>query len=178
MAERHYRGAFCTGHVPMVGTTSIQFSENAMHEFIEEYKQAHGMQERKGPGTAKLYDMRDQPKRPAPPLPIAGCALASLNTGVYPERQHQTSSKAVGGWWTDPIFQKRYDAPTEAPKVPASMGISTSSQVGQYFHDPELSAHDPVMAKLRAQNGCKRVLPVEENSQFALEALPIQHRLL
>ena len=45
---RSYKGTFCTGHVPMVGTTSIQFSENAMHEYIEEYKQAHGMQEKKG----------------------------------------------------------------------------------------------------------------------------------
>ena len=35
-AGRVYKGTFATGHVPMVGTTSIQFSENTYHEFIEE----------------------------------------------------------------------------------------------------------------------------------------------
>ena len=47
MAEpRVYMGTFATGHTPMVGTTAIQFSENTYHEFIEEYKNAHGMSER------------------------------------------------------------------------------------------------------------------------------------
>jgi hypothetical protein len=34
------------------------------------------------------------------------------------------------------------------------------------------------MDKLRAENGAKRVLPVESNSSFALEDLPTADRLL
>ena len=51
---RIYKGTFCTGHVPMVGTTSIQFSENSFHEYIEEYKNAHGMKVKTGPGLAHV----------------------------------------------------------------------------------------------------------------------------
>ena len=104
---RIYKGTFCTGHVPMVGTTSIQFAENSFHEYIEEYKNAHGLKEKSGPGRAKLYDPRAQPPRPSPKeLPLAGSKLALLGTGQLPERQARTSSKAIGGWWTDPIFQQ------------------------------------------------------------------------
>ena len=77
-----------------------------MHEFIEEYKNAHNLKEKTGPGRAKLYDPRGQPRREAPAeLPMTGCSLARLGTGVKPERQVRTSSKAIGGWWDDPIFK-------------------------------------------------------------------------
>ena len=139
---RVYRGTFCTGHVPMVGTTSIQYSENAMHEFIEEYKSAHGLKEKSGPGRAKLYDPRAQAPRESPAeLPIAGCALARLGTGVHPERQHRTSSKAIGSFWNDPIFQpgaKLKDVvlqPGDKGPLPACMQkremSTTSAEVGQ-----------------------------------------------
>ena len=68
--------------------------------------------------------------------------------------------------------------PGDKGPVPASAGISTSSQVGQYWHDPEINDTDEHLATLRVKNGAKRVLPVEMNSQFALEDLPTQHRLL
>jgi len=178
---RSYKGTFCTGHVPMVGTTSIQFSENAMHEYIEEYKQAHGMQEKKGPGRAKLYDFRAQPKRESPNLPVSGCALGRMYTGCYPERRRMTSSQAVGNWWNDPILAQKPDTskPLEGRHgPPACLRISTNSDYGQYFHDPLITLDDARMAKLRAQNGCKRVLPVEQNSSFALEDLPTADRML
>ena len=183
---RKYLGTFCTGHVPMVGTTSIQFSENSMHEYIEEYKSAHGMKTKSGPGLAKQYDFRTVERKQAPPLPIQGCALGRMNTApsgtLFPQRQTLTSSKAVGGWWNDPIFQQKGEATdfhAKGPPPPCTR-ITTSSEIGQYWHDDEMdNPHaDEDMARLRAANGCKRVLPVEENSQFALEDLPTQHRLL
>uniref|UniRef100_A0A7S2CUA0 Uncharacterized protein n=1 Tax=Haptolina brevifila TaxID=156173 RepID=A0A7S2CUA0_9EUKA len=178
MAERVYRGIFCTGHTPMVGATAIQFGENAKHEFEEDYRSAHGMKEKKGPGLAKVYDFREVPKRPSPALPIAGCALARLGPRPNMARQSVTSSKAVGAWWTNPIFMEMKDAVAQKEGPPASMGLSTSSDCGRYFHDPLISLDDEIMSSLRLENGRKRVLPVEENSQFALEELPVQHRLL
>ena len=68
--------------------------------------------------------------------------------------------------------------PGERGEPPASMGISTSSQVGSYYHDPVLDERDPAMAAARAKNGIRRLLPIESNSQFALEDIPTQHRLL
>jgi hypothetical protein len=180
---RYYKGTFCTGHVPMVGTTSIQFSENAMHEYIEEYKKAHNMQEKKGPGRAKVYDFRAQPKRESPNLPIAGCALGRMYTGAFPERRAKTSSQAVGDWWNDPVLNDPSITDTSKPLdgrhgPPACLRISTNSDYGQYFHDPLITLDDERMAKLRAQNGCKRVLPVEQNSSFALDDLPTADRML
>lgn len=179
-APRVYRGAFCTGHTPMVGTVAIQFTENAMHEFIEEYKQANGMYEKKGPGLAKAHDFRDEPQRPSPPLPMSGCALARLETGNFASRQAPTSSKAVGSWYTDPIFQNSMKETVKPPSkaAPASQGISTTSDLGSFWWDPQLSEKDPVMDKKRSENGIKRLLPVESGSQFALENLPIGDRLL
>jgi len=181
---RVYRGTFCTGHTPMVGSTAIQFSENTMHEFVEEYKSAHGLKHKVGPGNAKAYDPRAQAKRDAPPLPVAGCALARLGTGNKPERTQQTSSKAVGGWWNDPIFSQNAELPDVVVKpgekgpAPASLGKSTSSQVGQYWFDPIVSNDDRDMALARQKNGIRRLLPMETNTQFALEDLPTQHRML
>jgi len=184
MAEgpaRVYLGTFCTGHTPMVGSTAIQFEENSKHEFVEEYKKAHGMNEKKGPGIGYIYDFRAQPRRESPALPIAGCNLARLNTGNYAARRAPTSSQQVGSWWTDSVLQNikvEEKRPGDKGKPPACLGISTSSDLGRFFHDPELDERDPIMDKLRAQNGCKRVLPVEDNSQFALEDIAIADRLL
>ena len=181
---RIYKGTFCTGHVPMVGTTSIQFSENTFHEYIEEYKNAHGMKVKTGPGLAHQHDFRAIEKRPSPPLPLQGCKLAHLGTGNRPERRAKTSSQAVGGWWDDPIFArgaKLPDAvlpPGDRGQPPASLGISTSSQLGQFWHDPILEDKDEAMAIARSKNGIRRLLPIESNSQFALEDIPTQHRLL
>ena len=59
-----------------------------MHEFIEEFKSAHGLKEKKGPGRAKLYDPRAQPPRPSPAeVPMNSGNLARLGTGLKPERQ-------------------------------------------------------------------------------------------
>ena len=177
---RKYVGTFATGHISMVGTSAIQFAENTKHEFEEEYRSAHNMKEKVGPGLAKSYDMRAQPKREAPNLPLAGTPFSRLTMGNNPHRQAATSSKAIGSFWNDPIFTKPLEEAASSGKgpPPASSRITTSSEVGQFWHDPELDETDPAMAQLRAINGCKRVLPVEENSQFALEDLPTQHRLL
>lgn len=166
-----------------------QFSENCYHEFIEEFKNAHGLKEKTGPGRAKLYDPRAQPRRESPAeLPLAGCQLALLNTGHLPARQARTSSKAIGGWWDDPIFQQGaklkdvVQRPGEKGPLPACMQKqdmrSTSAEVGQFWFDPIVSDSDPDLAKKRAKNGIKRLLPVESASQFALDELPTQHRLL
>ena len=70
------------------------------------YKSAHGLKHKVGPGKAKAFDFTAQDKRESPALPIAGCALARLDTGVFAARQASTSSKAVGGWYNDPIFAR------------------------------------------------------------------------
>ena len=150
---------------------------------MEEYKSAHGLKEKKGPGLGHTYDVRAQPKRAAPALPMAGTPLARHGTGNYAERTPMTSSRAIGSWWTDPIFDVPLDAePASSPgkngKLPIGFGESTTSAIGSFWHDPALDAVDEWMDKLRAENGVKRVLPVQNNSQFALEDLPTQHRLL
>ena len=165
----------------MVGTTAIQFTENTMHEFIEEYKSAHNMREMKGPGLGYVYEFRAQPKRPSPALPIAGCALAKLHTGNYSSRQARTSSQMVGSWWTDPVFENIKESnkpPGDKGSKPAAHGVSSNADYGSYFHDPELDERDPVMDALRIKNGAKRILPVETDSQFALEKLPTADRML
>ncbi|KOO36622.1 hypothetical protein Ctob_012439 [Chrysochromulina tobinii] len=182
-APRYYTGTFCTGHVPMVGSTAIQFEENAKKEFVEEYKKCHNMKRKKGPGLGYVYDFTAQPQRPSPAVPVAGCALARLTTGMFPERQAPTSSKAIGSWWTDPVFQemKNHASTKGKGKPPDCLRgplRSTTSEIGSYWHDPELDERDPYMDKLRAENGAKRVLPVESNSSFALEDLPTADRLL
>ena len=68
--------------------------------------------------------------------------------------------------------------PGQKGPAPSSLGVSTASQVGQYWHDPIVSDNDPEMAVFRSKNGIRRLLPVEDNSQFALEDLPTQHRML
>ena len=182
-APRFYTGTFCTGHVPMVGSTAIQFEENAKKEFVEEYKKCHNMKRKKGPGLGYVYDFTAQPQRPSPAVPVAGCALSLLTTGMFPERQAPTSSKAIGSWWTDPVFQemKKHASTKGKGKPPDCLRgplRSTTSEIGSYWHDPELDERDPYMDKLRAENGAKRVLPVESNSSFALEDLPTADRLL
>ena len=184
---RVYKGTFCTGHVPMVGTTSIQFAENSMHEYIEEYKNAHGMKEKTGPGRAKIYDPKEKRRESPAEGPFAGCSAARLGTGMYPARQHRTSSKAVGGWWNDPIFAKdavlkdvvlKNGEKGPPPPCMDKTHRTTAAEVGQYWFDDIVEDNDLDLAKKRAQNGIKRLLPVESASSFALEDLPTQHRLL
>ena len=55
---------------------------------------------------------------------------------------------------------------------------TTSAEVGSYWFDPIVSDNDPDLAAKRAKNGIRRLLPIESNSQFALDDLPTQHRLL
>ena len=150
---------------------------------MEEYKSAHDMKEAKGPGLGHVYDVRAQPKRESPALPLGGTPMARLYTGEFAERTPKTSSRAIGSWWSDPVFAHRVggDAAPASPSkgVPSpSQGKTTTSDIGAYWHDDALDERDQWMDELRAQNGIKRILPVQNNSKFALEALPTQHRLL
>ena len=121
-------------------------------------------------------------------LPLAGCNLARLGTGQIMARQERTSSKAIGGWWNDPIFKqgtKLKDVvlqPGEKGPLPACMQHkdmrSTSADIGQYWFDPIVSDDDPDLALKRRKNGIKRLIPVETSSQFALDDLPTEHRML
>ena len=149
---------------------------------MEEFKSAHNMKEKKGPGLGHMYDVRAG-KRPSPTIPMAGTPLARKDTGMFPARMPPTSSRAIGAWWTDPIFSGPAVTPPEPPSpskgIPSpAQGKTTTSDYGSYFTDPELDATDLWMAQLRAENGIKRILPVQNNSRFALEALPTEHRLL
>ncbi len=58
------------------------------------------------------------------------------------------------------------------------MGVSTSSDIGRFWHDSDLSADDEHTAAARVKNGAKRIYHEATVSRFALEALPIEHRLL
>ena len=165
----------------MVGSTAIQFSENTMHEFTEEFKSAHGLKEKKGPGLGHTYDVRAQPKRESPAIPMAGTPMARLDTGNHPARSGKKSSNAIGSFWNDPIFTGPAEvvaSPGGKGPAPSSKGMTTTSEIGAYWHDDVLDEKDAWMDRLRAENGCKRVLPVQNCSQFALEDLPTQHRLL
>ena len=55
---------------------------------------------------------------------------------------------------------------------------TTSAEVGQYWFDPIVEDNDADLAKKRRENGIKRLLPVEMSSQFALDDLPTEHRML
>lgn len=65
------------------------------------------------------------------------------------------------------------------PELPAiGQGVATSSQVGSFWHDKEMFGPDLNNAALRSRNGIKRLIPIELQSQFALEDLPTADRML
>ena len=66
----------------------------------------------------------------------------------------------------------------EKPSI--GLGATSSSAYGAFFHDQSTfkTQKDDNMALLRATNGIRRLLPEEENSQFALEDLPVADRIL
>ena len=65
------------------------------------------------------------------------------------------------------------------PDLPAvGQGVSTSSQVGSFWHDKHLFGPDLNNAALRHKNGIRRLIPIELRSQFALEDLPTADRML
>jgi hypothetical protein len=162
-----------------VGATAIQFAESTRHEFMEEYKAAHGLKEKKGPKIDGGYDVSAQPKREAPNIPMGGTPMARKDTGNFPERRTTTSAMAVGAWWSDPIFTAgatQADSPSRSP--PAGAGLTTTSDIGSFWYDSALDETDENMATLRATNGAKRMLGPQSQTQFELDALPTKHRLL
>ena len=52
---------FCTGHTSMTINELVSYTALIRTEFLDEYKMAHGMMVKKGPGRAKVDD-------PTPPL--------------------------------------------------------------------------------------------------------------
>ena len=100
--------------------------------------------------------------------------------GGRPPRREPVSSGMIGGWWSDPIFAKAAAGSGTGVAVakPPGLGISSSSDIGRYWHDPSLTALDKHTEALRLKNGVKRVYQEQTLSRFPLESLPIEHRLL
>lgn len=94
---RKYRGPFCTGHTFFPMEAVMAYTEAIAGEFRDEYKQAHGTREKKGPGLAKQYDFREAPRRDAVQLPLAGTPMARISGG-RPMKKGTISSATVGGW--------------------------------------------------------------------------------
>lgn len=183
VATRKYRGPFCTGHTFFPMEAVMAYTEAIQGEFRDEYKQAHGRCEKKGPGLATAYDFRAQPRKEALPLPLAGTPMARISGG-RPARKGTISSSTIGGWWDDPLFQSLEDEPKKTRGLPPAclgnnVGTSTtSSDIGRYWHDDGLSYNDLHTEAARLKNGAKRIYHEATVSQFALESLPIEHRLL
>ena len=173
--------AFCTGHTYMGGTNAIFFAEAADREFSSEYAQVHGMKTPKGPGRAHQPDWRSK-RRPGVDLPHSGPPSGERlprdgKTDRYFGR-YSSSSSAVGQFWNDPLFK---DTEVPLPEKPSiGLGATSSSAYGAFIHDQSTfkTQKDDNMALLRATNGIRRLLPEEENSQFALEDLPVADRIL
>ena len=179
-ADGKYRGPFCTGHTFFPMTAVNFYTETLNHEFREEYKQAHNVH------TPSVRNTEVPPmhlRHPGVRLPLAGTPTARLMPGGRPPRREPLSSGLIGGWWSDPIFSQDVAAISQAnatdEKVPPPcLGISTSSAIGSYWHDKNLSARDEHTETQRKKNGIKRYLTEQTLSRFPLEALPIEHRLL
>ena len=99
---RKYRGPFCTGHTFFPMTAVLSYTEAIHGEFREEYKQAHGLLKRAGPGVQNGPEFREviaEGRRPPAPLPVSGTPTERCMTGGRPPRKGTVSSSVVGGWW-------------------------------------------------------------------------------
>ena len=173
---------FCTGHTSMTINELVSYTSLIRTEFLDEYKMAHGMMVKKGPGRAKMHDWAAARWDPIP-LPITGCAAAKVYPGGRPPRFSKgmySSSSMVGGWWNDELFKElTRTRGTPLPALPAvGQGKSTSSQLGSFWHDKHMYGPDLNNQELRSRNGIMRLLPIETDSKFALEDLPTADRLL
>jgi len=178
-ADGKYRGPFCTGHTFFPMTAVNFYTETLNHEFREEYNQAHGVHKPTVRNTeVPAAELRHRPIN----LPLAGTPTSRMIPGGRPPRREPTSSGTIGGWWSDPIFAKAGTAGVSGTGLagvkPAGLGISTSSDIGRYWHDPNLTSLDAHTEALRLKNGVKRVYQEQTLSRFPLESLPIEHRLL
>ena len=144
---RIYKGTFCTGHVPMVGTTSIQFSENTFHEYIEEYKNVTGMKVKTRAGLAHQFDfsLRISGRRQTFRFRVQARSPWHRKS-PRASRGHVLTRLLVAGTTTPSLHvarccQTRCCRPASAVSRPLRWG-SASSQVGSYYHDPVLDERD------------------------------------
>ena len=174
-----YRGPFCTGHTFFPMTAVNFYTETLNHEFREEYKQAHHIDT---PSVKNTEMPSRELCRPPVHLPLAGTPTSKLMPGGRPPRREPVSSGTIGMWWSDPIFAKADSAmpmgSAASSSKPRGLGMVTSSDIGRYWHDSNLTPLDAHTEALRLKNGVKRVYQEQTLSRFPLECLPIEHRLL
>lgn len=81
-----------------------------------------------------------------------------------------------------PLLPLSYPSPSPCSfsqgSPPHCIGKSTTGEIGRYWHDPELEYTDEHTEAARLKNGVKKGFQEATVSRFALEALPIEHRLL
>ena len=184
--------AFCTGHTCFEGAAETLFyTESLERQFVDDYRQAHGLHKPKGPGRVELPDWSSK-RRDSPWLPITGasdCARArELAPPTLPTR---ISSKTIGSWWTDPIFKQPQEelgegAPAGAPAAAAtrpdvpsdgeqSFMTCSSKDIGRFYAEKEIFGKlDPPVSKFNKTSA----FGDESASSFALEDIPIADRML
>ena len=81
---------FCTGHTSMTINELVSYTSLIRTEFLDEYKMAHGMMVKKGPGRAKVDDPTHPHPRPHP-CPTAILALHSLPRHTLHDHPHPPS---------------------------------------------------------------------------------------
>ena len=172
--NRTLRGAFCTGHTPMVGSEEIFFSEAAKKEFIEEYKNVHGLRKPSGPGRVVPPDWTAARKPPLP-VPVTGAETARTIPGGRPPRNATTSNEAYGSFWNDPLLSQKTQKTQVPLPGPTGIGQTTNSTIGEWWHQRDIFPKplEPVYAHNRSSK-----FEDEQLSQFALEDLPTMHRML
>ena len=144
------------------------------HEFIEEYKHAHGMEKPTGPGRQEPRGFQKERREPVP-LPVSGTdTLSRAGSCGDPQRAiAKRSSNVIGGWWNDELFQR--DLPAPAARPVNGIGTQSQREVGSFYHDKETFGESP---KPTTKFNRKKVIETIVSSSFALEDLPIADRML
>ncbi len=142
------------------------------HEFIEEYKHAHGMEKPTGPGRQEPRGFEKERRQPIP-LPISGTDTLA-RTGSCGDPQAvvaKRSSNVIGGWWNDELFQR--EAPAPAAHQVTGIGTQSQRDVGAFYHDDMFQKEKPTTKFNR-----KKVIETIVTSSFALSDLPTADRML
>ena len=128
------------------------------------------MKEKTGPGRAKVYDPKEKRRESPAEVPFAGCS-AARHRHCIPSRRSTAPRRRL---WAaerpdlrkDTVLKDVVLKNGEKGPPPPCMDKThrtTAAEVGQYWFD-DIEDNDLDLAKKRAQNGIKRLLPVESAS--------------
>ena len=165
--RHHTQGVFATGHTVFAGSTEVlAYTQHLDHQFIEEYKQAHGMAKAPIAPLAPALDPSTQPshpfnhqvwgpgrqeprgfeakRKPARDVPISNTKIWAREgmRGDVRSTLAARSSNVVGGWWDDPVFRALQEQ-AEAGQAGGTRGGGGGEGVSRLRDTPWALSHVP-----------------------------------